>query len=325
MVKKTFKFENRHVAYEQQVISNIMPDMQRFSEKFKKHTEYAKKETHTEFVKYLNDTIDFDLANGLDLVSNDGSTKWFDFSEAQNDLIFYYDLISIGGRIMMDAFDIEQYARIEGGSNAAVNTANITSYILSELAKIKHEIATAGEQAYVTPYGVNCVLASMIEHELKLHVSRKYILTVLKNVKTALDNSSFCFGNSDDEEYFNDMYSGIVEETPVENGGNDIWMTGKRFYKFLTDYPQFSLSYGIEEKMFKRTLTLNQLVQNSSATADWNPDFVRLMERTFGSANLNLRNNLAHCGYTEYNYHSPFTSFLLNEIFIMIVADFYLN
>ena len=189
MVKKTFKFENRHVAYEQQVISNIMPDMQRFSEKFKKHTEYAKKETHTEFVKYLNDTIDFDLANGLDLVSNDGSTKWFDFSEAQNDLIFYYDLISIGGRIMMDAFDIEQYARIEGGSNAAVNTANITSYILSELAKIKHEIATAGEQAYVTPYGVNCVLASMIEHELKLHVSRKYILTVLKNVKTALDNN----------------------------------------------------------------------------------------------------------------------------------------
>lgn len=325
MVKKTVKFQDRKIVYDEHFFDCIKDEINRLSVKFKNAVEYAKKETHIEFVNYLNDMIDYDLSNGIDLASNDNSTKWFNFNDLQSDLIYYYDLISIGGRIMLNSFDSSQYAKINGGTTAAVETAKITKYIFNELQKIRNEIFTNKRNAIVEPYGVNCVLVSMIEHELKLHSSRKYIIGVLNNFKRDLDRGTVSFLCPEDEEYFNDLYNGMIEEIYVPNGGNDIWMTGERFLKFLHDYPAYSLMSGIEDQLFKRTLTLNQLIQNNYMTLDWNRGFLQLMKRTFGTSNLNLRNNLAHCGYTEYNYHSPFTSFYLNEIFIMIISDFYLD
>lgn len=324
MIKKTYTLSNRHITYEKSVITNLLTDIQSYVDKFKDPIEYAKKETHIEFIKYINAMIDFDKANGIELVSDDGSVKWFSFDEFKDELILFTDIIGIGGRITFESFDADQYAGISGGTSSAVSTADMTSYIIEELKNIKHEMVTKKNLAKVKPYGVNCVLASMIEHELKLHSQRKYISTVLKNAKDNIDNGTLIL-NSDDQDYFNDLYESIINEVLIPNSGNDIWMTGVRFKKFINDYPMLNLNYGIEEAMFNRTLTLNQLIQNSNATNDWEPDFLELMKRTFGKLNLNLRNCLAHCGYTNQNYHSPYTSFYLNEIFVIIVKDFYLK
>ena len=322
MSKKKFELNNRHFKCSKEILENLLEDMFPFYASFKDPILYEQKETHINFIKYLNDMIDYDNSNGIDF-SDDGSIKWFDIEDEKKELILYTNLVSLGGRILLQAFDSSQNIKIDGGTSSAVETLKMVYYAIEELKNIVDEIKTKLDNAVIKPYGVNCVLVSLIEHELKLQTKERYIEKVLLNAKTLYDAGTLIF-SSNDEEYFNDMYESLINKNLVHNGGCDIAMRGKKFLKFINDY-NLNLNYRIETAMFEDTLTLNQLVQNTNATASWETEFIKIMKFIFGTRNLNLRNSLVHCGYTIYNYHSPYVSFLLFEILMDIVKRYYIK
>ena len=289
-----------------------------------KSSDFSSKENHINVLDFLNQLIQFDEKNDSILVSSDDSVKEFVFDDYKNELRFYSNIISIVGRVLTSSFRADNY-NYNDTHHWAINTSEMLQYAHDQLCIMKKELDEKKENTLLYPYGANCVLVSLIEFALKRNAKINYIKRVCVCADSKIKSGQLTLSDYD-LDYFGEINNSYINGKSLKNGRNEIVASGIQFKKFIDTYG-LSLNYSndFEKKIFEGTLTLNQLLQVTEETNTWEPTFLEAMNNVFGTSKLNLRNHLAHCGYTIYNYHSPYTSFLLNEFLYLVASDFYLK
>ena len=321
---KEFELKDKRLKITNASLKNHYTDMRALGDNLKNKDDFLKKQNHLNLLDYLNQLIIFDETQGVNLLSDDGSVKEFNFNDLKEELILYTDIVSIMGRILLDSFKKENF-HFAYEHDWAVEINKMIKYSIDELARMREEINRDQEKANPNPYGVNCVLVSLVESELKYAAKIRYIKAVCNDAYTKIQSGQLCL-NSSDQDYFEEMYNAYINNITLPNGRNNIIASGPQFKGFI-DRNNLSLNYSndFEQKIFYGEMTLNQLVNIPEETNTWEPLFLSAMKNIFGTSRLNIRNCLAHCGYTMYNYHSPYTAYIFNELLFLICKDYYLR
>lgn len=277
--------------------------------------------THDELVQYVNNNIRNNLSSGLLINSNDNAIDGLEIINYEKKIIYYLCLTQFAGNICLSNTDYN--FGVSGGSKNPTDTAIVFSYCANECEKIKNSVMNLKSIAskYYKPYGVNNLLVSLIEHEIKVAIREKYIYETLTDLKTKIDNGVRNVSSAY-LDYFNFMYEVAVRKIIPVKPYDKMYYKGEKFWKFI--HQELCINDDFVKKLFLQKIALNEMLGQTYVSTKIKPDYLEFFKNIFDGDKLNFRNTLAHYGDVNFDLHSPYTTGLLMEVMIIVSKKFYL-
>ena len=310
--------ENNGLKIDTASLNNLNTFIQTQISIFKVYENYVDKDQWFNLFDQIYSRIDDDLSNavfdfqGLEHVIHN-------IEQTKKSIILYYNIGYVLGTIVFNVFD-EPNNRLVGiteGFEGAVTPRELLKYGYLEL--VQHKRNNDSSPAF----GASFVFSSLIEEELKTHIKRFYAAKYLKELQDKIKNNLVVLATDEDElfDYLCYNYE-ICSQRRFQKEFDSIYANGTKQFELLNNYTDIT-NYPHINKLFDRSVTLNQLRTESYFESVVDDRFKKMLLYIFGTGNLNLRNNFAHANLTYVNYHYlGFTSvlfllthFIANEFF----------
>ena len=293
------------------------------SEHFKKHENFSNKQEWLNLFQEITDMIKYDFVNSTFDFTELADTVGFNSNNMQHNMILFYDIAYILGRICFNIFnyDKNKLENAEGDEGAAISTSQMFKIAYSELSNSK---ATEDTKP---AYGATLILATLLEKELKLKFKISCMQKCLKKLDINILQSNTVINDPIDEDLINYLKKQYNDDNSVvvNHKYNSVEATTNLAYDLFSRHNSIDSSIDDIDRILKNEITLNQALRNNTFKNLCEPPIYEIMCYLFGTKELNLRNNLAHCNFTYINYYNKNVTALLYILFVIISQDFYLK
>lgn len=309
---KKFEFKKE----EGLVLINIVDKERYLNEKidlFLKDGNYTSKEALLSLLKDILAMYEYDLEEATFDTKEVDHFRLFDIKDYKDRFIAYYDMVVMLGSIALHVFDAppNRVVRVDDGINGPVSTEQMFNRAYQELILCK--------SYNIPPYGANLIFATLLEKDLKTVIKREYVKDWLKELQNKIKSGSITFLTEADKELFTYLlfeYEVETSRSPIVY--DSVKATTEGLYDLLLKYNIINEDKGKnKEKLVKNKYTLNQFLQ-SEFSSKIEPPYLKVIKILFGNDNLNLRNDLAHCNFGYFNYHTITVGSLLYLLFDML-------
>ena len=226
--------------------------------------------------------------------------------------IKYYDVVYILGTIAYNVFDYDKNAlnHTEDGQHGAINLADMVYRGYKDLVAIKKINGYAAYEPIL-------IFTTVIEAELKRKFKKIIIDELVAAVELKIQNGT---------------YVPSIEDTTLidclkgnRTDHNSIYVLTEgadSLFKQANVYDPHRISE--QENLILNKTTLNQLLRSNIFATKAESSFLQIMQLLFGTNDLNLRNNIAHGGFTYQNYHHTSVAGLLYLLLVAVTNDFWI-
>ena len=275
---------------------------------FKKHNNWASKKEHMDLYDEILNMINEDLQHPTIDTAPVSNIKFYDKYDT-NELIIFYDLVYILGRIIYEAFDYGENAlhHIENGRYGPINLGDMLECGYKEFVNTKRN-----KKSYVS-YGSTLIFVIIIEAEIKSKIKN---ILLQELVKKTIRNGINSF-SAEELDLVNCL-------TQNKDDFNYLYVTTQGADSLFEKYNIYDTQEKNEQKkIILNNITLNQLIQSKIFNNLAEPTFFKIMKLLYGNADLKFRNDILH-GLPSYkNYYSIYGTGLLYFIVTDILNDFW--
>lgn len=287
---------------------------------FSKYENYSDKEEKLKLLDEIVQMCDHDKNTAVFDYSNLPTIEGFNISDNEEQMIYFFNLTYILGGIFLNVFDKEKnrIAHIEDGVSAAINTASMFKRAYNELIMCKNN-------GLIPAYGATLIFATLFEKDIKSHVKSVYVkqhLVTLKN-KISAGNATLTPTENDLLDFLQYQYE-IIPQRTTSTVYDGITATTTMLYDLLVKYNIISPNDAEMKNLICNKLTLNQLFRSQLFANITDVRFLNFVTMLFGTTNVNLRNDLAHCNFDYKNYYSIHIAALLFVLFTMVSNESFL-
>ena len=317
---KKFKFtmeSGLELVNKKELNSYIEEKIQHFS----KYENYSSKEEKLKLLDEIVQMCDYDKSNAIFDYTSLPSFEGFNIADKEPDMIYYFNLDIILGGIFLNVFDKEnnRIARVEDGISGAISTRSMFLRAYEELIRCKNDNLKPA-------YGATLIFATLIEKDIKDRTKIIYAQRYLTDLKAEIDAGRVTLTSEENKLYdFLQFQYGIIQSRTTTANFNPIIACTQMQYDLLLKYNIVQANDRDIANLLCNKITLNQLLQSQAFKNIADDRFVSFATLLFGTGNVNLRNDLAHCNTTYSNYYSIHITALLCALFTMVSDESFLK
>ena len=290
-------------------------------EHFSKYENYSNKEEKLKLLDEIVQMCEYDKDTATFDYSLLPTFEGFNIADKEEEMIYYYNLAFILGGIFLNVFDRENnlIKRVEDGISGAISTRSMFLSAYDELIRCKNDNLKPA-------YGATLIFATLIEKDIKEHTKRICAKKYIVDLKTEIDAGRITL-TADENKLFDflQFQYGIIPSRITTANFDPIIACSQMQYDLLAKYNIISSNDRKIEDLLCNKITLNQLLQCQTFINIADTRFVTFATLLFGTGNVNLRNNLAHCNTTYSNYYSIHVTALLFALFTMVSDESFLK
>lgn len=279
---------------------------------FSIYENYTSKVERLGLIQEILDMYNTDCTSATFDISPIAGFRLFDINDHRKIMLMYYDIIFILGTIFLNVFDLPRLRldHVEDGLNGPVSTATMLLTAYNDLLNCK--------VTNKTPYGANLIFATILEKDMKSVVKIACAREWLIALNQAIQNGIVTLSPSEADLFAFLLYDYGLTTTPCNIIFDSVIATTTAFYDLLIKYTIIRTTDKEAENLLLNKFTLNQFLNTTISQSKIEAPFIELVKLLFGSSNLNLRNNLAHCNFGYLNYHTICVAALLYSLISMV-------
>lgn len=263
--------------------------------------------------KEIIDMCDFDMVNAkLDTPVSD---QWLGFDKTRilEPIILLFNFSNILGAIYKELFclDTHKLRLVTNGHNGPISTPDMLQSAVKELEDLKNGDKPA--------YGATLILATLLEENLKASIKASLMRDSLSEMKDRITKGTLHLNDLDKKlfSYLLNQYSSGEAVTILFDG---VAASTELSYNLFRNHRIINRSDEIQN-IFMNKITLNQLISSQIFKDKIDERYINVLQILFKVNKLNLRNNLAHCGFGMINYYNYNVSMLLYGVLNVALCD----
>jgi len=224
-----------------------------------------------------------------------------------------YNFSNILGAIYKKLFRLETHKLklVKDGHNGPISTHDMLQSAIGELENLYDGDKPA--------YGATLILTTLLEENLRTSIKVLLIKDTLTEMKKRIDKGIINLNDFENKLflYLHNQYF-LRRATDIKFDG--IEASTRLSYKLFRKYKLINSSDEIKN-IFMNRIVFNQLISSKIFSEKIDERYINVLEILFKVNKLNIRNNLAHCGFTYVNYYNYNVAMLLYGVLNVALCD----
>lgn len=162
-------------------------------------------------------------------------------------------------------------------------------------------------------------MVTLIEEQLKTSIKNIIMKDALIKINKKIKDEVIKLDDYDNKLY-NYLLGQYLTNTKSKISFEGIAASTELSYNFFRKYEVIDSISEIKD-IFMNRITLNPLLSSQSCRNKVDERYIKVLQILFNTNKLNLRNNLAHCGFSHINYYNYNISMLLYGVLSTLFCD----